>query len=188
MKGFEKTHGRLPKARDKEIRGIVTAISRGEWRDFKIKTWNDLLKKTFGRVNHEKGKYSGKQGLDRVMNVLRDVEKTHGRLPVAQDKEVSGILLAIDRGEWEEFGIKTWNDLLKKTFGRVNRVFYGGRKGLEWAMDELKDFEKTHGRLPEWKRDEEIRKIGKLAFEGKWTSFGIKNWNDLLMKTFGKTN
>ncbi len=122
LKLFKAQHGRLPKACDKEMGGIIGAIYRKEWVIFGIKKWNDLLMKTFGEVNTEKRIYICKQGLDRAIAELLAFKVKHGRLPKTKDKEMFGIRGAIIRGEWVSFGIKKWSDLLKKTFNLLDDV------------------------------------------------------------------
>lgn len=40
------------------------------------------------------------------------------------------------------FRIRSWNDLMKKTFNTVNVGNYEGQNGLEKVIKELQDFEK----------------------------------------------
>jgi hypothetical protein len=55
------------------------------------------------------------------MAELRNFKIENSRLPTSREKVMGGIITAIKRGEWALDGIKTWNDLLRKTFGNVNR-------------------------------------------------------------------
>lgn len=54
------------------------------------------------------------------------------------------------RGEWEVFGIETWDDLLNHVYGEFNREKnkYKGRQGLDRAIQELREFKKKHGKMP----------------------------------------
>ncbi|MDP3013050.1 MAG: TniQ family protein, partial [Candidatus Subteraquimicrobiales bacterium] len=188
MRAFKEKYGQLPKSEDDRWRGIITAIVRGNWASFGIKKWNDLLRKTFGEINKEKGIYIGERGLEHVIAKLRAFKADNGRLPKTSDKLRGGIEDAILRGEWTSFGIKKWNDLLMKTFGEVNQEMgiYIGEQGLKRAMAELRTFKDKHGRLP---INSEIRGGIKAAINHRaWASFGIVKWNDLLRKTFGKVN
>ena len=56
LKEYERMNNRLPKMKDKGMRGITEAIYRGEWLAFGIKNWNDLLRFTFNKVNRNKTK------------------------------------------------------------------------------------------------------------------------------------
>ena len=118
LRNFKIEHSRLPTSNEKVIRVIVTAINRSEWALDGIKTWNDLLRKTFGEVNIEIGIYTGEQGLNQAMAELRNFKIEHCRLPISRDKVIGEkIWAAINRGEWAFDGIKTWNDILRKTLG-----------------------------------------------------------------------
>lgn len=120
LRAFKAKQGRLPRVEDNIWRTIITAIYRGQWASFGIETWNDLLKKTFGEVNKENGIYIGEQGLEHAIAKLQAFKAENSRLPKSSDNGMSGIEDAISRGEWVSFGIKRWNDLLRKTFGEVN--------------------------------------------------------------------
>ncbi len=98
---------------------MIIAFKRGVWLKWGIEGWNDLLWKTFKEGSY--GKYLGKKGLERAMEVLGRYEQQHKKLPSIADKGIGGIKVAIARGEWEEFGIKEWNDILLRTFGKVNK-------------------------------------------------------------------
>ena len=186
---FKRTQNRSPTAIDKGMGGIFSAISRGEWISFGIKSWNDLLIKTFGEVTYKVREYTGEQGLKRAIDELLMFKTIHKKLPRAYEKKFNGIHAALCRGDWIKFGIKTWNDILLKTFGEVNkyRGIYKGKKGLEKTMLKLKEFESKNGRIPKT-NDKGMTNISNIIYQGEWTSFGIKSWNDLLMKTFGRTN
>ncbi|KKN26583.1 hypothetical protein LCGC14_0873210 [marine sediment metagenome] len=73
--------------------------------------------------NKDKNKYKGRQGLDRAIKELREFEKIHGKMPTSVSKGMPRIYNTIRRGEWREFGIDEWNDLLRSTFGEVYLSF-----------------------------------------------------------------
>jgi len=189
LREFKVKHGRLPKSHETGTGGIIDAIVRGEWFSFGIRNWNDLLRKTFGKVNKEKGLYGGKQGLERAIAELREFKGKYSRLPKSTDTEMGWISYTIYRREWVSFGIKKWNDLLRKTFGEVNidTGKYTGKHGLERAITELLDFKTMHGRLPK-SNDKKMSSIKGVIIRGEWASYGIMKWNDLLRKTFGEVN
>ncbi len=189
MQEFKAKYGRLPRTADKMFSGIIEAISRQEWVSFGIRKWNDLLRETFGEVNNEMGIYAGERGLKRAITELHELKAKRGRLPRRKDEALGGIADAAERGEWASFGIKKWNDLLRKAFGEVNNEMgiHTGERGLERAVVELRKFKKKHGRLPTV-CDKEISSIAGAVIKGKWVSFGIKKWNDLLRKAFGEVN
>ncbi len=90
-----------------------------------------------------------------------------------------------------ERSIKTFaKDLLegKPSDKIIRRQFRNNDKfGLELAQIELRAFEETYGKLPK-SEDRRWRGIITAIQRGKWVSFGIKKWNDLLSKTFGEVN
>jgi hypothetical protein len=180
---FKTKHYRLPKYKDTKMERITGAIYNRQWISFGIKTWNDLLRNTFGEINTENGKYCGEQGLNRVITELQDFKIKHSRLPtVSRDKEMRRIYDAIRRGEWTFDGIKTWNDLLRKTFGEVNIEIgiYTGEQGLIQAMAELRNFKIENNRLPTSMDKMMGGIIGGAINRGEWALDGIKTWNDLL--------
>jgi len=119
---LEKELGRLPTASDKKGNVIRKAISRKKWTSFGIYTWNDLMKKTFGRVNVIVPVYTAdEQGLQSALNTLRTFKQQRNRLPKSSDKGMSTIKSGIYRKRWIRFGIGTWNDLMRKAFGKEER-------------------------------------------------------------------
>ena len=121
LRDFKKEIKRLPTSKDNEISGIRQALKRGEWKQFGYTSWNILLRETFGLVNLEYGKYEGKKGLEKAIEELLEFEREKKRLPVRRDKELWSVMSALDNGNWVKMGINTWNDILYKTFGRVNK-------------------------------------------------------------------
>ena len=85
-----------------------------------ITKWNDLLDKTFGQINLQRNKYDGKQGLVRAKEELVDFYTKTKRLPKYRDREVRGIISAIQTAKWIDLGINGWNDLLMSTFRKTN--------------------------------------------------------------------
>lgn len=177
------------KPTSKYFAGICNAINRGEWIEFGIKTWNDLLKSIFGEVNYGSSKYKGKRGLERAVQELKEFYQKDGKKPTLIEIAMSGIYNAIQKGEWIDFGIKTWNDLLKFVFGEVNYVRnkYKGKKGLDRATQEIKDFYQKNGKKPRVK-DRGMAGIYDAIQRREWIDFGIKTWNDLLKSIFGEIN
>jgi len=79
------------------------------------KTIDEIIKRQFGN--------NSKFGLELAQIELRVFKEKYGELPKSEDKRWRGIITAIQRGNWVSFGIKKWNDLLKRTFGEVNREY-----------------------------------------------------------------
>jgi hypothetical protein len=189
MRTFNDEHGRMPLSTDDGFSEIASFAVRGTWKEFNINTWNDLLFKTFGEVNTEQGKYTGKRGLERAMSELRAFKEKYGRNPTTKDKEILGIAGTAMNGSWKELGINKWNDLHVKTFGIVNNEpgKYNGQQGLELAISDLRMFREKHCRKPIGD-DKGISGIRVAANNGKWKELGVNSWSDLLMKAFGEVN
>ena len=102
---------------------------------------------------------------------------------------MAGIIDSICRGEWISFGIETWNDLLKSIFKKINHNYniYVGAEGLKRARKELEKFKKENKRIPKAK-DKGMDSISSACYKGRWLSFGITFWNDLLIYVFGNGN
>ena len=82
-----------------------------------MNTWNDLMKMTFGKIQGQPPRYTAdKQGLNNAITELRNFKACNNRLPKSSDKEMSAIKSGISRKRWEKFGVKSWEDLMKKTF------------------------------------------------------------------------
>jgi len=189
LRDFKEKNNKKPTSRDRGMFVIYNVIGKGEWKDFNIDSWNDLLMHTFGEIHCEINKYKGKEGLERAVQELKNYKNKNGRKPSQHKKGMGGISHAIQRGEWKEFGIDTWNDLLFSIFGEIyyEKNKHQGKRGLENAIQKLKDFEKNHKRIPKL-RDEGMRTISSAITRGMWRDFGINTWNDLLNRVFGEIN
>ena len=150
LKEFQGKHKRLPTQREFEVISNKNIHKKKYWTRFGINTWNDLLLATFGEVNVEYNIYSGKKGLKNARENLIKFHKLKKRLPTARDKTMVCYANVIARGVWSDFGITTWNDLLKKTFGKINKPnqIYKGEIGLDRAKSELLQFFKTNKSKP----------------------------------------
>lgn len=185
LKLFKSNYGRLPKSKDKEIVKIAGASNHGAFKDQNIRTWNDLLKATFGEVNQEPYKYTGRKGLDKAIQDLKDYKNKNGKKPISADMDT--IYKIIREGGWKAYGINTWNDILLSAFGEVHldREKYRGKKGLDLAIHEMKNFKKATGIMPTSVSDGMIR-IYNAVQRGEWMEYGIKKWTDLLYHVFNE--
>ena len=182
---FKRKKDRLPKAN--EFGSIKKAILRGQFIEFNIKSWNDLLRATFGEINVEREIYTpDKEGLNRAIKELRKLRKKLEKLPAANDKKCSAIHRAIYRKKWTKFGINKWNDLMKMTFGKVQGQppkYTADEQGLNNAIIELRNFENQNNRFPR-SSDKEMSSIKSAISRKRWQKFGVKSWEDLMKKTF----
>jgi hypothetical protein len=184
---FQKKFGGLPLIRDSEMSTIISTIRRGEWKDYGINSWNDLMKHVFGKITKNQSRFKGKEGLDNACTILRTFYKENSRIPYMRDKGMSGIRKAIARGEWDAWEIKRWSDLTILVFGKRNIPGgkYLGKEGLDLCVKILKEIHDKYNRLPTT-RDKELKGILPAIKRGEWAEFKINTWNDLLMVTFGK--
>jgi len=190
MLDFYKVNKRKPREHDEGMSGIGGAIHRGDWEEYGIGTWNDLMRLVFNEVNLNYNYLKGKKGLERAVKILKNVKKAKNRLPQINDENLGGIVDAATRKKyWTKFGIESWNDLLRYAFGnvRIQPGKYCGKEGLELATKILKDFEKNNRRLPRT-IDKGIGGIVIATNRGEWREFEISKWDDLLMFVFQKTN
>ncbi|MFW9971019.1 MAG: hypothetical protein ACFFDF_12565, partial [Candidatus Odinarchaeota archaeon] len=189
LKEFQDKHKRLPTQREFEIISNKNIHKKKYWTRLGINTWNDLLLATFGKVNIDYNRYSGEEGLKNAREVLIKFHKCNKILPTARYKETLCYANIIARGVWSDLGINTWNDLLKKTFGKINKPnrIYKGEHGLERAKSELLQFFKTHKRKPT-SEENSVSSILVAIKRDYWNKFGIASWNDLLHFVFGSVN
>lgn len=178
-----KKEGKLP-VYDNYV-GITCAIRRGYWNELGINTWNDLLTQIFGEINFINNKYKGAEGFRLAVHVLKDFEKINGRRPNNKDKGISGIRSAIYRGEWRFKGINTWKDMIIYVFGESKSRWerYTGKDGLEFAVSKLRLFKNKNQRVPKV-RDKGLSGIKGAVYRGEWQTYGINNWNDLILYAF----
>lgn len=186
LRVFKEKYDRLPKAN--EFGGIKKAILRGEYHQFDVNSWNDLLRTIFGEITVEREIYTpDNEGLKRAIAELRRLKKGSGKLPAANDKKCSAIHKAIYRKKWVEFGIYKWNDLMKMTFGRVqgqNPKYTADEQGLQNAINTLRMFNIQRSSLPK-SSDKEMSTIKSGIARKRWEQFGVKSWHDLMRKAFG---
>lgn len=62
---------------------------------------------------------------------------------------------------------------------------YFGKKGLQKAVSEAKQFEKVHGKLPT-RRDLVI--INRVILNQTWKDYNINSWNDFVKYVFVDVN
>ncbi len=182
---FSTENGRLPTSDDKKMRGIYQACYKGKWKEFGINNWTDLKFQTFGKKNPLFRIWVGLDGLDRAKEYLIQFSTENGRKPKTKDKGMGGIKNTCLKGKWGEYGINSWNDLLREVFGKVNNEFniYRGKKGLVHAKEQLTQFYTENGRKPKTK-DKGMGGISQACHKGKWKEFGINSWTDLKKSVF----
>lgn len=193
LEEFFKANGRMPRYSDGELSSVIWAVEHGNWIDFGIKTWGDLLLHVFKQRNDlvQIKEYMGEKGLDKAKYDLLAFRQKYNRLPKTRDKDITRILITIRRGEWIPFKIKTLNDLLKITFGSVEKNYgvFKGLTGLELAENRLIEFHRIHNRAPMFKdKNKGLSGVFKAVLRGEWASIGINTWNDLQRHVFGKVH
>lgn len=121
VKDYYTQHKRMPQATDPEMQSIYSAFKRKYWSMYGINTWNDLLWSIFGKVNKTSKIWTGKAGYERAKEKLRNFFIDYGRKPTRREMGFGGLVKAIQRGYWKDFGINSWNNLLLDVFGEVNQ-------------------------------------------------------------------
>ena len=186
LKFYEKEN-RLPNTSDKKMSSIENCCRKGRWKSEVINNWNDLLMYVFGKVNTEPKKWYYYDGLIRAKQEILKFYERENRLPIVKDAGMMSIYIACNSNNWNEWGIKSWNDLLKQLFGKCNKenkIWYG-KKGLERARLLLLNFYKEQNRLP-YSTDEGMLSIINACIRKRWIEWGIESWNELMIYTFDR--
>jgi len=190
LREFEQDHKRLPKSGDPGLGGIVAAVKKGIWKEFGVKTWNQMLRRAFNRINVEREIYTADLiGLRKAKKQLQKFHSSHKKYPMSTDEGMGTIVNAINLKKWVKFGINRWKDLFQQTFGIDPKILrqspYEGKQGLKQAQNELHAFKVKHERLPRF-ADKELNPIRHMATSGRWKQWGIQKWNDLIRLTFNE--
>jgi hypothetical protein len=139
--GYYSTEGRIPP--HTSFRLINHAIKRKIWVDHNIESWTDLLFYTFGK-RMIPGYSNGLMGLNKAQEDLILFFEKNGFLPRYND--FTSIYGYICRGDWLKFDIYTWNDMMKRIFGRVNHSRYPNKKeDLQFVEEKLIKLKESDG-------------------------------------------
>ena len=179
LKAFQLINNKPPLSKDEKMLGIRSAVQRGEWISSGITKWNDLMVLVFGKMNKERNKYVGEDGLTNVFKKLKEFYAQKNRYPTSHDSFTSGIINAIYRGEWTSKGISKWNDLMTLVETNKETNIYVGQKGLELAKNEIIKLNITNGRTPSTS-DEETEGIQSAIKRGEWYEFNIFTWSEFI--------
>ena len=136
-------------------------------------------------VSFTNNKYKGDEGFILAIEVLKEFEKLNGRRPSYKDKGIGGIRTAILHGEWCSRRINSWKDMIIYIFGEAKSRWeqFTGKKGLKNAVSKLRAFKEKNQRVPKV-REKGLSGIKGAVYRGEWKSFGLNNWNDLLLYAF----
>jgi len=126
--------GKIPTTRDikKELGGgIYYSVKKGHWKAFNVESWTDFL--IYCELEPA-GKWTGKEGLKKAVHEILSKAEDLGRTPIKKDIP-SGIPLAARRGQWGEYGINSWNDLLRYCKLEITHEvnMWVGKQGLDRA-------------------------------------------------------
>ncbi|MFX0093471.1 MAG: hypothetical protein ACFFBD_17090, partial [Candidatus Hodarchaeota archaeon] len=119
LQDFEKKHNKLPTK--KLLKGvypwILDALQRRLWLGDGIRTYSDLLEKTFGKTNQKQARYVGEAGLINAMTQIRELADVHDGLLTYTivKRKARGILKALERKEWVDYNICTFTQLRYKS-------------------------------------------------------------------------
>lgn len=114
LKEYFNEYRKLPTA--SMFPNLSSVFKRGNWKEFNVSSWNDLLKDTFGRVNVIHGTWMGRVGLNRAKKSLIKYKKEHKKYPKENNRHFRGIKRALIGKYWIEFGIFTWDNLIQNIF------------------------------------------------------------------------
>jgi len=67
----------------------------------------------FDDVNVAKGLYDGIDGFERAKNKMLEYQKGYNELPIISHPEMVAISNAISRGNFKQFNINRWNDMMR---------------------------------------------------------------------------
>ena len=155
----------------------------------------DLVPRSFEAIFNANGWY-GEIGLEYASSRLLTYSNVHTDptsssivLPIAT-KFPSIINNLYNRKNWHQFGVMTWNDLLRHTFGTVNidHAFSISAITFNFAKKELEDMHKKNSRLPRLSDSNLTNAIGKACIKGNFIDKDITSWNELLRMIFGVVN
>ena len=114
LRDFKNLHGRLPILKDKGMYKINEVIRKGLFKEEGITTCSELLIKIFGKANSQRNKYIGKKGLQEAIKEIKKFYNRNKKIPTSLD--MTGLYKAIQRGEWIEYHIKLWDDILIQAY------------------------------------------------------------------------
>jgi len=137
--------------------------------------------------------WKGQLGLETAQSQLKLFFTKNKKIPnTSTDRSMINIAYTIAKHKyWKEFGINSWKDLLIYTFGEEQLKKWKEleeQQIFDKAISELKKIYEKTNRLPLCTKDKEINWITSAIHFGKWKSFGISTWNDMLRHVFGEIN
>lgn len=151
VKKFFDENERAPTNREID-RSIERAIESGYYSDVGIKTYNDFLKYCDLEPPNMRNIWTGEEGFEKAKKYVIDFYAENNRVP--NRREMNGsITVAISRGDYKDFGINTFNDLIKSCGYDPARMqnIWTGNAGFEKSKKYILDFCKEHQRTPKAK-------------------------------------
>jgi len=107
MKTYYEMNNIKPTSNTIGFNGIYKFIQKGEWKNFVITSWYDLLKFVLGEIHFKINKYIGKEGIERAIRKLKEFKRKNNKMLVLKDLGMNGIENAILRDEWKEYGVSS---------------------------------------------------------------------------------
>lgn len=99
---------------------ICDKAKNGQWKEYKINSWNDLLFYIFKKCNREKKKYYGNLGLKNVITEIKKYYEINKKMPTSKTAEFRYIYQLCRKGIWSSLNIKSWEELQKTVFKILN--------------------------------------------------------------------
>lgn len=187
-----KQTGKIPLSEDNGCKLIAKSIKRMKFEEFGITTWGDLIAETFGNVKGTVNLWKGAGGLKRAISAIHNYYEQYQKSPSTNEYPFNNINQLVNEKHWFKEGIQSWDDLLDRCTiplhkrRNINkRGLWDGKEGLELAKQKLREFHQKYNNLPTCAQ---FPSISTCCCKGKWKSFGVSSWNDLLLDLFNETN
>ncbi len=163
-----------------DISGITKAIKRGVWVEFGIEEWDDFVIACGFKPEAKKGKWMGEKGLENAVREINNFYEIHNKVPTSSNVS-AGIIDRAEKGHWKEYGISSWNELLKYCGYEVHieQGKWRGKEGLERAKRKIVEYRQKHEKNPTT-LTKGFRSLSKCANSDYWKKYGVRNWGDLL--------
>jgi len=110
LKKYFNAHQKLPTV--SMFSSILRVIRKGYWKEYNIRSWNDLLRDTFEKVNVIHRTWMRNVGLNQAKKTFIEYKIKHKKYPKVNSNRNRDIKRVLNGNFWPEFGIFTWKDLI----------------------------------------------------------------------------
>lgn len=120
LRQFKLKNNRIPLVTDSGVKLILKSVQRGIWGKFGIRNRHDLFYHVFGEEYDSYHVWEGLDGLKKARATLKSYYEQHGCVPKHDMKGYQGVHGVIRRGLWKNYGINSWEELIKDIFSPQN--------------------------------------------------------------------